>query len=363
MLLITADDRTGALEVGGACAAQGFNVCFAPKPTSQSDCALQDLGSRHVRPAEAARRMVAAHVRAARFRGHKMDSGLRGNWAFEVAALLALGHRVGVVASFPDAGRRCAGGSVFIRDVPLLETPFGRDPRSRLISNRPADYLRAAGCAAALAAGRVVVLDANDNAQLAAVAARCLAEQRLPVGTTGAIAAYTSALRAGALRPPSVKQPSAKPLLPLPRPALVVCGSLHPLSRTQVGALKCEVAGLDDCASAIRSLRGGADVVLATPLTERITDVAAQAMSANLARAAWDWLRRSGTPTLIVLGGDTTAAILGERPLRVLGNVAVGVPLSRVDAGSSAGGGPVHVVTKGGGIGEADTLTQLLPCG
>ena len=356
MLLITADDRTGALEVGGACAAQGFDVCLAPAPSGQHDCALLDLASRHARPAEAARRIVAAHAHAARFRCHKMDSGLRGNWAHEVAALLARGHRVGVLPSFPDAGRRCEGGRVFIHDVPLLETPFGRDPRSRLFSNRPADYLRAAGCAEALRAGRVTVLDAADNAALAAAAARCRAEERLPVGPTGAIAAYTRTLR------PDAARGNAKPLLPLPRPALVVCGSLHPLSRAQVAALDCPRAGLDDGERAVRSLRAGADLVLATPLAKQVTAATADAMAAQLARTAWDWLRRGGAATLIVLGGDTAAAILGARPLLVRGDVAVGVPLSTFAAATSADGEPpVHIVTKGGGIGEADTLTRLLP--
>ena len=118
-LLITADDRTGALETGGACADLGFDVRLTTTPDAYDDCAVVDLDSRHCDADEAARRIGGAHRLDARFRCHKMDSGLRGNWAHEVAALVAMGQRVGILASFPDAGRRCDDGTVYIRDVPV----------------------------------------------------------------------------------------------------------------------------------------------------------------------------------------------------------------------------------------------------
>ena len=354
-LLVTADDRTGALEAGGACAEQGFAVRFAPAPAEDDDCALLDLASRHTTPREAARRASAAHAHAARFRCHKMDSALRGNWAHEVAALLAAGHRVGLLASFPNAGRRCDDGRVFVHDVPLLDTAFARDPRSRLFSDRPADCLRAAGCDDALRRGEVVVLNANDNAELATAAAQCHAEARMLVGTTGGIDAYVATLR------PNVKRAMAP--LPLPRPALVVCGSLHPLSREQVAALGCAKATLGETEPAVSALCAGTDVVLATPPETQVDDAAAEAMATRLAATTRDILRQSGAPTLIALGGDTAAAVLGEHELRVTGNVAVGVPTCEMDESHVAEWTAQlrRIVTKGGGIGEPDTLTRLLP--
>ena len=344
-LLITADDRTGALETGGACADLGFEVRLAAAPGASGDCTVIDLDSRHCPSDEAARRIIEAHAFDARFRCHKMDSGLRGNWPYEVAALLSLGRRVGILASFPAAGRRCDGGTVYIRDVPVAESPFGRDPRNRLLSSRPVDYLRAAGCGGALADGRLVVLDANDNDELHAAATRCRVEHRLLVGTTGGIGAYVATLRAG---------PGAEPPV-LPRPALIVCGSLHPLSRAQLSKLSCEMVGPDhDPERALDALRRGEDVVLATePTSARIPDAVAESMAAVVATKAWDFLARSGAPTLIILGGDTAAAILGERTLRVLGSADTAVPYCRTEEG-------LTVVTKGGGIGEAGTLAKLL---
>ena len=344
-LLITADDRTGALETGGACADLGFDVRLTTEPDATDDCAVIDLDSRHCTTAEAALRIGEAHRLAARFRCHKMDSGLRGNWAHEVAALMAQGHRVGILASFPDAGRRCDGGTVFIRDVPVAESPFGRDPRNRLLSSRPIDYLRSAGCENALAGGRLVVLDANTNDELNAAAIRCREENRMLVGTTGGVGAYVATLRSG----------RRGDLPALPRPALIVCGSLHPLSRMQIAKLGCLTVGPDDSAGeALAALQCREDVILATEMTTgEIEDTAAESMAALLATTTWDWITASATPTLIVLGGDTAAAILADCRLRVLGSADTAVPYCQTDDG-------LAVVTKGGGIGQEDTLATLL---
>lgn len=358
MVLVTADDRTGALETGGACAEIGLKTRLVRGPTGAEDCAVVDLDSRHCAPGEARRRAAAAHRRAARLRCHKMDSGLRGNWAHEAAALVDAGHRVGILASFPAAGRRCRDGTVFIHDVPVADSAFGRDPRNRLLSSRPVDYLLAAGCGRALANGQLAVLDANDSNELNAAATRCRDERRLLVGTTGGIGAYVAT---GAATPSAGPTAALARRRPLPRPALVVCGSLHPLSRAQIAALPCSTFDLDAAGHAVATLAGGADAVLATPTrATAITDAEADAMTANLARATWRILSACTARTLILLGGDTAAAILGERELHILGNVDVGVPLAAGLAPGEAAPG-VHIVTKGGGIGVADTLRRLLP--
>ena len=345
-LLVTADDRTGALETGGACAELGFEVRLVAAPTGRDDCAVIDLNSRHCEPGAAMRRMAVAASHPARFRCHKMDSGLRGNWAYEVAALVATGRRIGVLASFPDAGRRCIDGTVFIEDLAVADSAFGRDPRNRLLSSRPADYLQAAGCARALAREEVVVLDAADNAELQAAARRCREEERMLVGTTGGIGAFVATLR----------EPTAPATRPaLPRPALIVCGSLHPLSRQQVSLLGGCKAMPDQQLAALAALAKGQDVVLTTPdVATTLTDDDAEAMAAKLAATAWHWLRASAAPTLVIVGGDTAAAILGDRQLRIHGNVDVGVPVASLLEGG------LTVVTKGGGIGAPTTLKTML---
>lgn len=343
-LLVTADDRTGVLEAGGACADLGFRVRFGLAPVDGDDCALLDIASRHGPPGEAAARVVAAHRHDARFRCHKMDSGLRGNWPHEIAALLETNRRIGVLPAFPDAGRRCVDGTVLIHGVPVAETAFGRDPRNRVMSSRPVDYLRDAGCGAALRRGDLRVFDAGDNAQLTAAAARCADEDRLPVGSTGGIAAYASILR--------TPEPGTRPVLP--RPVLILCGSLHPVSRGQIAALTVSIRGPEDEQAIVADLQSGADVVVATPpVNGAIPAAQADAMAARLAARAWKWLDGGRGKALLILGGDTAAAVLGDRPLRVLGSVDTGMPLCLTADGRT-------VLTKGGGIGREGTLAKLL---
>ena len=362
-LLLTADDRTGALESGGAVADLGWEARFVPlapgyalsagRLDQPGTCHVLDLASRHCPAAEARARIERTLSAPAMYRCHKMDSGLRGNWAHDVAALAAAGHRVGVLASFPDAGRRCVDGTVLVHDVPVAESAFGRDPRSQLVSSRPEHHLVAAGCEAGMARGDVLVLDAGDNDELRAAARRALAERRLLVGTTGGIAAYAACVRALGSGP--APQPRS---LRLPRPALVVCGSLHPLSRQQIAALPCLRATPGEQGAAAAALGRGEDAVLATPERHDAVDsAAAEAMATDMAAAAWRCVAAGGAGTLVVLGGDTAEAVLGSRRLRIHGSVDTGVPLCTPLDGED---GAPTIVTKGGGIGAPDTLAKML---
>ena len=184
-LFITSDDRTGALEIAGTVADVRSSVPCGPNADDET-CCVVDLASRHLDPEAAQRHAANAHARSARHRCHKIDSGLRGNWPFEVRGLLQLGHGVAVVPSFPDAGRRCVDGVVFVDDEPVLESPFGKDPLTAPLSSRPMEILESTGCAD----GDVVVWDANDNAELGAAAQRCREEGRAMVGPSCLL--YTS---------------------------------------------------------------------------------------------------------------------------------------------------------------------------
>ena len=72
---------------------------------------------------------------------------------------------------------------------------------------------------------------------------------------------------------------------------------------------------------------------------------------AELARAA---LGQRDWRSVVIIGGDTAAALLGDGPIDVGGTVGTGMPWFRMP-----GGGPI-VVTKAGGFGVASTLTDLL---
>ncbi len=341
-LFITSDDRTGALEIAGTVASESFSVPAGPHADNDT-CCVVDIASRHLDPEAATQQAAGAHARNARHRCHKIDSGLRGNWPFEVKGLLQLGHGVAVVPSFPDAGRRCVDGVVYVDDLPVLESPFGKDPLTAPMSNRPMEILEATGCAG----GDVVVWDANDNAELDAAAQRCREEGRAMVGPSGAVAAYAATVF-------PARKPREIRIVP---PVLILCGSLNAMSRDQIARLGLPVLTLSDDLQLPRATTGStqnAITVVATQVPSgAISPRAAERVAASMAECAHSALNAGyGNGTLFILGGDTAAAVVGNETLDVLGTIDTAIPISRFRGG--------YLVTKGGGIGRPDTLVKLL---
>lgn len=391
-LSIVADDRTGALEVAGACAAAGsgqilVGTADALGPFTGSRAVVVDLGSRHLAPEHAAARAAAAE-RGSGPGAHKIDSTLRGNWAHEVLARQRVrGGRVLVVPALPALGRACVDGVVLEHGRPVAESTGGTDPRGVIGSSRPADLLRAAGAAsvAEVAAGGlleawlagalvggdadaavtdVAVCDAATNADLERIAQLCAGhlDHLLVAGTSAAVAAVFSA------------GTGAEPAPVLRSPALVVCGSLHATSRAQVAALVdagATCSTLDPGAPPPPELAvtGGAVSVLVcrAPSGPAVEAADAEAAAATLAAGARRLLAAHRFPTVVLIGGDTAAAVLGDAVLAVGGTVGAGIPWSHpvasaesFAAGSFAAAAAPVVVTKAGAFGDPTTLVRLL---
>lgn len=292
-MIVGADDRTGALEVAGSCAAAGGAVEVTVWPARPVADGVVDLGTRELDPASAAQR-AAAFAPAA----WKLDSRLRGNWPAELRALATTTERaVWVVAALPSMGRICVDGVV---------------RSSTEVFGRPG---KALGDAA-------IVWDAVTAADLADVGARwrALPERERPV------LAGTSAAVAAAVAPDAAPQPSR-----LPAPIVVACGSLHPAARAELG-----------------SLPPGVVVVATDP--ERVVEPerAAQALAEQLHRIG-------PIGTLVIVGGATAAAVLGDGPVLVGGLLAPGVPWARRPDGA----GPL-IVTRSGGFHGPAALAPLL---
>lgn len=370
-LVVLADDRTGALETAGLIADAGWGrvpVVVAPDCMPEGAViGVVDIGSRRLPAEEAvARALAVAASSPARRSAHKIDSTLRGNWADEVVARQVAGRsRALVVPAFPAVGRTCVGGVVHVDGAPL--------------ASRPADLLAAAGAVSVAvlrgahdvaawvseeASARVAVCDATTSADLAAVGrAWAQLDDVLLAGSAGAIGAGAAALVSATTvdRVDSVT-PSVEASV------LVVCGSLHPVARSQVDALRDEVAATvlttdDDHAALLGSLRSGGVGVLCTEVVPTPTARGADAERAvaGLAAAVRRVMDAVEIGTLVVVGGDTAAAVLGSDPVVVGGTLGPGIPWARrPTATSTAIGGPL-IVTKAGGFGDDLTLVRLLP--
>jgi uncharacterized protein YgbK (DUF1537 family) len=314
--IVTADDRTGALETAAELAdALGPAVVAAGQAPPGS--AVVDLATRGEGPDRAAERI--ATVPAAAWNAHKMDSTLRGNWAHEIRArVVAVGRRGLVVPAWPAMGRTCVDGVVHVHGKAVGVV------RDHLPEATPlADV---AALRRWLDGGeRIGVADVADTAGLLAVADALVGADLLLAGPAGAIGAAYAA-RFG-LRPPAA-------LPTLVGPLVVVCGSATALSVEQLRRLR--VADPE-----VR--------VIAAPEAEEELDIS---VAIALAEQAAPWLAAAGT--WLIVGGDTAAAVLGDAPRLVGGTVLPGMPWSR----DADGGGPV-VVTKAGAFGDVDTLVRL----
>jgi 4-phospho-D-threonate 3-dehydrogenase / 4-phospho-D-erythronate 3-dehydrogenase len=344
--LTVADDRTGALEVAGEMAPWlGPLVVTVRTAPAGATAAVVDIGSRHVPPAVAAERAVTAASGPAHRRAHKIDSLLRGNWAHELVALQrAAGDRVLLVPASPQLGRTCRGGVVHVDGVPV----GAHDARRATVSPRAAEHLVAAGGidvaeladAAAVGAwlrdgGSFGVCDASTSDDLASIAEVWRdAEGVRFAGTAGSISAAVAATAGITVDRPPVT---------LDGEALVVCGSLHATARAQIGALRsASVEGV---------------VVLASPLPDppSVSSDDAERVAAELGAAARELVSARPFGVVVIIGGDTAAAVLEDEPMVVGGTLASGVPWSRRADGS----GPI-VITKAGGFGHPTALVELL---
>lgn len=370
-LLVAADDRTGALETAGMCAALGAGpalVTTEPVVGAQTATMVVDLGTRHLAAAAAGERAAAMEGLASERAAHKIDSTLRGNWAAELVARHRVsGRRVLVVPAFPLVGRTCVGGVVLEHGVPVADGSAARDVRAAVRSSRPADHLWAAGAAEVDVLGTLddaqrwldgsragfAVCDATSWDDLVAVGRAWATvgrdEHVLLAGTAASIAASVL-----------TRADTSPCLVTLSAPVLIVCGSVHPVARAQVNALMAagvECASVDgDVQRLLETLRGGKPGVLSTTMPAgAVAHHEAEGTADRLAAMGLAMVKDAGVETLIIIGGDTAAAVLGPQPVLVGGTVAAGMPwCRRVD-----GGGPL-VVTRAGGFGTPTSLVELL---
>ncbi len=340
-LVVTADDSTGATEAAAACADAGWSVAVVPFGASSSTegCVVVDLRSRHVDSDEARRRITAVATDARRV--HKIDSTLRGNWAAELSALVAAGRRIVLIPSHPPAGRVCAGGIVFVNGVPVAESEHGNDPRLPVQTSRPSELLPAAELAGpaelavwlAGSAASVAIVDALtlDDIDLL-VSAALKSENVVIAGSASVVGAVARACS------PSPTTPTLPDPL-LPDPVVAVCASLHPASRAQMQALAA----------------AGVDVVVSSD--DRRSDP--EAVAAEVAERAHALVAAVGARSVILVGGDTAAAFIGDSVVTVFGSVDIGISLGETEIR----GRRLRLAGKPGSFGTANTLVDLVTGG
>jgi uncharacterized protein YgbK (DUF1537 family) len=341
-LMVTADDSTGATEAGAACADAGLTVLVVPfgvvadAELSTDGCVVVDLRSRHVAAAEARRRITATTTPAHRV--HKIDSTLRGNWAVELAALVELGRRVVLIPSHPLAGRICTGGVVYVNGVRVADSELGNDPRLPVRSSRPSDSLPGTELTGPEVLDAwlrqsdpgVAIVDATTLADIDQLVAMALGAADVVVSGPASVVGAVASIRSPGDSAASLPDPL------LPTPVVVVCASLHPVSRAQIAAVAA----------------AGIDVVTSSD----IRDADPEAIAGEVAERAHQLVAARRARSVILVGGDTAEAFIGDSVVRVFGSIDVGVSLGDAEVRGTL----LRVASKPGGFGTANTLVDLV---
>ncbi len=139
LLLIIADDFTGALDTGVQFAACGIPTRVVVDPeidfaSIHAKVLVVDTETRHL-PAGQAYEIVSKLTRRACAAGvsfiyKKTDSAHRGNIGAELAAVLKASGRkqLPFLPAFPQMNRLTQNGVHYIDGAPVTESPFGKDP-------------------------------------------------------------------------------------------------------------------------------------------------------------------------------------------------------------------------------------------
>ena len=407
VLLIIADDFTGALDTGVQFAARGIKTrvvvgADAALTHRNADVLVVDTETRHL-PAAKAYEAVERLVRRAGHAGFtylykKTDSALRGNVGAELAALLnASGSRqLAFLPAFPQMNRVTKNGVQYIDGVPVTESPFGVDPfepvRHAAVTELLAEQtdLPAAGFPALAANGSVpaengiLVFDAATVDELRSTGRALLNNGGLHVlaGCAGFAAVLPELLGLGGA---DVTCPTLDSRL------LVICGSVNAITLAQLD--KAEQAGFtrlrltphqkltpdywysDEGQAALKKIEetlaahpyniietndeGGNEPTTAAADALGLTREAMRVrIAGGIGQLVGAIFASPSVGTLLLTGGDTLLQCMnsvGVHELEPICEMERGVVLARF----GCNGTTRYVITKSGGFGQADLLTKL----
>ncbi|GFZ22437.1 membrane protein [Lacrimispora indolis] len=393
-LVVLADDFTGALDTGIQFGKLGINTIV----TQQVDacmCAGRDCEvlvinteSRHLTKEKAGQRLyeISDSIKKAGvpFLYKKIDSTLRGNIGAELYGCMKgmKAEQVMLAPAYPENKRYTRGGLQYIDKTPLSETTFAQDPFNPVISSRVSEIIHSQ-CAIPvyevpvtglarfdLEAEGIYVFDAGSQRDMEKIAGQLKVFSHLSVfsGCAGFAAFLPSLLE--------MKTQAAK-ALKMPRPLLLMCGSICPVSARQLEKAKAlgiplfklsdylELSengyqGLNRLFRDMES-QAGHTMILASSDIESKSPFRPE-RSAERARIAdrLGYITKRAAETfgykdLAVFGGDTLLAVLNHlklSELRPVEEIEPGVVLSET--------GGYRVISKAGGLGREDVVERML---
>ena len=398
-LLILADDFTGAMDTAIQFAKRGIRTKVGTDTAAllasagDAEVLAVNTETRHSAPEEAYKR-IWREARAGRKAGipflyKKTDSALRGNIGAELSAALTAREAdfLSFVPAYPVMGRTTRGGIHYVHDVPVAQSDFGKDPFAPVPCSEVKSLLRPQSKLPVILHGEnqpkepfIEVYDAQSDEDLQLIARALRDGDRLAAlaGCAGFSAVLPDVLGLKTGKPETIRGPGT---------LLVLCGSLHPVTRAQIKAA--EQAGfvrfqvppevklgiqealprrkalMESIADACRGERavivdandgGATDAYVAEhgiPLSQ-----VRGAVSRSMGAIGVELIQAGVHRTLLITGGDTLqgfAASAGRYSLDPVAEILPGVVRARLELD----GKRLDIITKSGGFGDERLLTTV----
>ncbi len=308
MIVVIADDLTGAAELAGAALSYGLSaeVQTVFDASSSAEVVCVDTDTRLLRPEEAAERVaaVARSVAVAKpeWIFKKCDSVLRGPVLAEARATAAVTGRkhILIVPANPTRHRIIRDNRYFIDGRPLNETVFAHDPA----------HPRTTAQLTALLGDDLTGVETPDVATAADLARLAATTDRstLPVGAADFFTALLQVRVAPRKGGPQPATPAAAGA------TLVVCGSAASWAQRRADAAAHGIpvfARPYDLTAAARALQSPGSALLG--IGEEGAGFSAAFLSAELAETVADLMRQVAVSRLLLEGGATARVVVNRR--------------------------------------------------
>jgi uncharacterized protein YgbK (DUF1537 family) len=418
VLLVLADDLTGALDTGVQFAKGGIPTRVYPSPPGETGSAGEEpealvinTNTRHHSSGESRRiiRELAYRYRHIRHLYKKTDSTLRGHIGAELEALMegADIRRLPFIPAYPDLERTTRGGRQLLRGIPVDQTEMAADALNPVSSSFIPDIIRKESELPVRLIPRVppnpkppdpgpenrrdiLVFDCSSRGEMGEIAGY-LKERKLLRGSAGC-AGFAEALME-VLPFSKIRKIPPEAGIPPKTPVLVLSGSRHPLSVAQVqAALAGGITGLPvpgekmvregwfsspegealihRCAEVLRKEgtallgtraamgSGREDAEGEKALPGRGAAGEHENVAACLGRLVREIRERAGPLRLVIFGGDTLLGVMDALEFEYI------IPMEEIRSGivlarGEGPGGKALIVTKSGAFGDPAAIETI----
>jgi len=393
---IIADDLTGSLDTGLQFRKKGLTTVVPlslARPWPKAQALVLNTDSRNI-SGELAYQKVYQACRSLKAKAlyKKIDSTMRGNVGMEASAILDAQKipKAIIVPTVPGQGRTVERGILRVYGVPLLRTPYARDPFHPLWTSRITDLLQKevgqpVGHIALKEVRKdpahlakkierhpecLLVVDAVSQSNLQCIASswKLLSGRALACGSVG--------LADELEFPPKVEKKKKRRVFR--GPLLIISASRNPRTAEQLEEVRRHLslpllepnlhhltdprwAGREAeslIASLRKNLPRGPGVILTTTFQTHFSGKE-RAIPAALGKVTARLLGKIRLGGLVLTGGDLAMGVcrhLAASALRVEEEVLPGIPCSTLIDGPFRG---IRLVTKAGGFGEKDALWRI----